>query len=183
MNKTIVALALALSTVTAAATDLPSKTAPSAPESPFGALSSPNAWAGVNVGGAIKDGANMDAPWTIGAVAGYNVIKMGPLGFGVEGTYDYREGNVQTAMGNVIASYSLGSFTPYVLAGAGYQWDKLGNPGPRRNAINEQVWNAGVGLKYAFTKTLEFDARYRRIDNWDRARSDDRATFGVNYKF
>lgn len=178
MNKTIVALALALSTVTAAATDLPSKTTPSAPESPYGALSTPNAWVGVTAGGAVKDGINANAPWTVGAVAGYNIVKMGPLGFGVEGTYDYKEGKVHTAMGNGIASFGFGSFTPYVLAGVGYQWDKSG-----ANAIDEKVWNVGGGLKYSFTRSIELDARYRRIEDWDRKRQDDRATVGVNYKF
>ena len=183
MNKTIVALALVLSTVSAVAADLPSKTTPAAPaESPFGALTSPNAWAGVNVGGAVKDGINSDAPWTVGAVGGYNVVKAGPLGFGVEGTYDYKEGKTHTVMGNGIASFGFGSFTPYVLAGVGYQWDK-GLPGPHRNAVDEKVWNVGGGLKYAFIRNLEADIRYRRIDNFDRARPDDRATFGVNYKF
>lgn len=178
MNKTIVALALALSTVSAVATDLPSKTAPAAPASPYGSLTSPSAWTGVNVGGAIKDGINTDAPWTVGVVGGYNVVKIGPLGLGVEGTYDYKEGNVHTAIGNGVVSYAVGSFTPYVLAGVGYQWDKHTS-----TAINEKVWNAGVGLKYVFTKTLELDARYRRIDNWDRVRKDDRVSFGVNYRF
>lgn len=178
MNKTIVALALALSTVTAVAADLPGKAAPVAPATPYGALTGPSAYAGINVGGAIKDGINTDAPWTVGLVGGYNVVKAGPLGFGVEGTYDYKEGKVSTIMGNGIASYSFGSFTPYVLAGVGYQWDKHTS-----NAINEKVWNIGGGVKYAFTRSLELDARYRRIEDWDRARQDDRVTFGVNYKF
>ena len=178
MTKTIVALALALSTVTAAATDLPSKTTPSAPESPFGALTTPSAWVGANVGGSVKDGVTTNAPWTIGVVGGYNVVKFGPMGFGVEGTYDYKEGKTHTAMGNGIASFGIGSFTPYVLAGIGYQWDKSG-----RRAIDEKMFDYGAGMKYAFTRTLEIDARYRRIENWDRARHDDRATIGVNYKF
>jgi opacity protein-like surface antigen len=178
MNKTIVALALALSTVTAVAADIPGKAAPVAPATPYGALTSTNGYVGVNVGGAIKDGISTDAPWTVGLVGGYNVVKAGPLGFGVEGTYDYKEGNVQTLMGNGVASFGIGSFTPYVLAGAGYQWDKSGS-----SSLNEKVWNVGGGMKYAFTKTLELDARYRRIEDWDRARKDDRVSFGVNYKF
>jgi len=183
MNKTIVALALALSTVSAAATDLPSKTSPAVPTATYGTLVSPNGYAGVNFGGAVKNGINTDAPWTVGVVSGYNVVKVGPLGFGVEGTYDYKEGNTQTVVGNGVASYAVGSFTPYVLAGVGYQWDKNGVTSPRRNAINEKIFDVGAGMKYAFASNMEFDVRYRRIQNWDRARTDDRATFGVNYKF
>jgi len=178
MNKTIVALALALSTVTAAATDLPSKTAPSAPASPFGGLVTPNGWVGVNAGGSVADSINTNTPWNVGVVGGYNVVKFGPMGLGVEGTYDYRKGNVQTVMGNAVGSFAFGSFTPYVLAGVGYQWDKSG-----RKAIDEKVWNYGGGLKYSLTSSIELDARYRRIEDWDRKRSDDRGTVGVNYKF
>ena len=178
MKKTIVALAMALSTVTAVAADLPSKTTPDAPASPYGALANPSKYVGVNAGGAVKDGINADAPWTVGIVGGANIVTAGPLGFGVEGTYDYKEGKTHTVMGNGLASFTFGSFTPYVLAGAGYQWDKSGV-----NAIDEKVWNMGAGLKYAFTKTLEVDTRYRRIEDWDRKRQDDRLTFGVNYKF
>jgi opacity protein-like surface antigen len=178
MNKTIVALALAISTVSAVAADIPSKTTPAAPAAPYGALTNTNGYAGINVGGAVQDGINTDAPWTVGLVGGYNVVKAGPLGFGVEGTYDYKDKSVHTIMGNGVASFGIGSFTPYVLAGAGYQWDKSGPV-----ALDEKVWNVGAGMKYAFTKTFELDARYRRIEDWDRARKDDRVSFGVNYKF
>jgi hypothetical protein len=178
MNKTIVALALALSTVTAVAADLPGKATPVAPATPYGALTTTNGYVGGNVGGNIKDGISTDAPWAVGLVGGYNVVKAGPLGFGVEGTYDYKDKSVHTLMGNGVASFAVGSFTPYVLAGAGYQWDKSG-----RAALDEKVWNVGAGLKYAFTSSIELDGRYRRIENWTRSRQDDRATFGVNYKF
>jgi len=178
MNKTIVALALALSTASAVAADLPSKAAPAASAAPYGALATTNGYAGFNAGGAVKDGINADAPWTVGVVGGYNVVKAGPLGFGVEGTYDYKDKSVHTVMGNGVASFAVGSFTPYLLAGAGYQWDKSAHA-----AIDEKVWNVGAGMKYAFTSTLELDARYRRIENWTRSRQDDRATFGVHYKF
>ena len=175
MKKTIVALALALSTVTAAATDtssLPSRSNPTAPIG--GSLVEPKMWVGVNVGGAVSDGINRDAPWTVGVVGGYNVVRLGPLGLGVEGTYDYKKGDTQDISGNVLTSMKFGSFSPYALAGVGYRWS---------DAANEKTWTVGGGVKYSLTRSLEVDTRYRRIEDWDRTRPDDRVTIGVNFKF
>ena len=179
MKKTIVALALALSTVSAAATDtssIPSRSNPTAPVG--GALVEPKMWVGVNGGISATDGVNRDAPWTIGVVGGYNVARLGPLGLGVEGAYDYKKNDTQTVFGNVLTSFSVGSFTPYALAGVGYRWDASA-----AREVNEKVWNVGGGVKYSLTRSLEVDTRYRRIEDFDRARPDDRVTIGVNFKF
>jgi opacity protein-like surface antigen len=181
MKKTIATLALALSTVSAAATDtssIPSRTAPTAPVSEFGSLVQPKMWVGVNGGFSLTDGINRDAPWSIGVNGGYNVVRLGPLGLGVEGTYDYKKGDTQTVIGNAITSFSFGSFTPYALAGVGYRWDAS-----RSREVNEKVWNVGGGVKYAISRNIEVDTRYRRIEDFDRARPDDRVTLGVNFKF
>ena len=175
MKKTLATLALVLSTATAFATDtssIPSRTNPTAPIG--GSLVEPKMWVGVNVGGAVSDGINRDAPWTVGVVGGYNVVRLGPLGLGVEGTYDYKHGDTQDIAGNVITSMKFGSFSPYGLAGVGYRWSDV---------KNEKTWNVGGGVKYAISRNIEVDTRYRRIEDWDRARPDDRVTIGVNFKF
>lgn len=175
MKNTIIAFVLASSTVTAVASDttsIPSRSTPLAPlarEAPTA-----NFWVGLNTGGNVADGINVNTPWAVGAVAGYNVLGVGPVVLGVEGTYDYKKGNTHDVVGNVIASVPFGKITPYVLVGAGYRWDNL---------KNEKIWNVGGGLKYAVYRNIEVDARYRRVEDWDRASHDDRATLGVNFKF
>jgi opacity protein-like surface antigen len=177
MKKTIVAFALALSTVSAAASDAPSVPSRSAPTAPVAkSIASPNFWVGVNAGGFVNNGINgiEDAPWNVGVVGGYNFFKIGPVGLGVEGTYDYKKGDTQDVVGNVIGSFAFGSITPYGLAGVGYRW---------ADVKNEKIWNVGGGVKYSFARNMEVDARYRRVEDWDRTKHDDRVTLGVNFKF
>lgn len=177
MKKTIVAFALALSTVSAAASDAPSVPSRSAPTAPVAkSIASPNFWVGFNAGGFVNNGLNdiQDAPWTVGLVGGYNFFKMGPLGLGAEGTYDYKKGDTQDVVGNVIGSFAFGSITPYGLAGVGYRW---------ADVKNEKIWNVGGGVKYSFARNFEVDGRYRRVENFDRVWHDDRVTLGVNFKF
>lgn len=179
MKKTLVAFAMAISTVSAFATDtssIPSRRDAIAPIASV--VSEPKMWIGVNAGGTVTDGINRNAPWSIGVVGGYNIVKLGPVGLGVEGTYDYKKGDTQTVFGNLLTSFSVGSFKPYVLAGVGYRWDNS-----QIFAINESVWNIGAGVKYSVVRNIELDVRYRHMENWDRKRPDDRATLGVNYKF
>jgi opacity protein-like surface antigen len=177
MKKTIVAFALALSTVTAAASDAPSVPSRSNPIAPTAsAVSAPKFWVGVNAGGLVNNGINgiQDAPWNVGVTGGYNFFKLGPIGLAVEGTYDYKKGDTQDVAGNVVGSVAFGSLAPYALAGVGYRWADI---------KNEKIWNVGGGVKYSFARNIEIDARYRRVEDWDRTKHDDRVTFGVNYKF
>ena len=175
MKNTIIAFALAASTVAANATDIssiPSRLSPSAPAASL--VSPPKFWVGVNGGGSVTNGINADAPWNVGAVVGYNFLTIGPVAVGAEGTYDYVKGGTNDVAGNAIASITFGSLTPYALAGAGYRWVDSGN---------EKIWNVGGGLKYSFSRNIEVDARYRRVENWDRTNHDDRVTLGANFKF
>jgi opacity protein-like surface antigen len=175
MKNTIVAFVLAASTVAANATDIssiPSRFSPAAPVASV--VSPPKFWVGLNGGGSVTNGINVDTPWSVGAVAGYNFLTVGPVVVGAEATYDYVKGGTHEVGGNALVSVSVGRFTPYVLGGVGYRWTDFGN---------DQIWSVGAGVKYSIARNVEFDARYRRIENWDRTNHDDRVTLGANFKF
>jgi len=171
MRNTIAALAVVFTATSATATDLPGRSAPSAPSPVF---VSKSFYAGINGGGIVTDGININAPWTVGLVGGYNVAKIGPVAVSVEGTYDYSKNKNNDIAGNIVGGYSFGSITPYALAGVGYRFADI---------KNEALWNVGVGVKVSVTSSVDVDARYRRVDNYDRAIGEDRVTLGVNYKF
>ncbi len=136
--------------------------------------SAQNYYAGVNAGGVVTDKFSFDAPWSFGAVLGWNLYKLGPIGTAVEGTFDYDKNEKKTGAINVVPSFALGPVTPYVLGGVGYRMSSL---------KDEAIYNWGGGIKYGITKSIDVDARWRRIDNFDNTSKDDRATLGVNYKF
>jgi opacity protein-like surface antigen len=136
--------------------------------------SAQNFYAGVNAGGVVTDQYNFDAPWSFGAVLGWNLYKVGPFATAIEGTFDYDKNKTKTSVINIVPSFALGPVTPYVLGGVGYRMSVLND---------EAVYNWGGGIKYNLTKNFEVDARWRRIDNFDNNSKDDRATLGVNYKF
>jgi opacity protein-like surface antigen len=171
MRNTIAALAAVFAATSATATDLPGRSAPSAPSPVF---VSKSFYAGINGGGIVTDGININAPWTVGLVGGYNVAKIGPVAVSVEGTYDYSKNKNNDIAGNIVGGYSFGSFTPYALAGVGYRFADINN---------EKIWNVGGGLKYSFNRSIDIDARYRRVEDWDRINHEDRVTLGANFKF
>jgi opacity protein-like surface antigen len=178
MQKTIVsALALLASVAAASATDLPSKRSPVAPavESPLSQY-----YVGGNIGG------NVDSAraYSIGAVAGWNILPF----LAVEGTYDvsradnkvggnWNYGN--TLAVNLVPQYKIpgSDFTVYAIGGVGYKWNT--------QAADYAVYNVGGGLKYELTKSLDVDFRYRRIDAIDSGKGapEDKVTAGVNVKF
>jgi opacity protein-like surface antigen len=171
MRNTIAALAAVFGATSAMAADLPGKSAPAAPSPIF---ASKSFYAGVNGGAIVTDGINVNAPWTVGVVGGYNITSIGPIGIAAEGTYDYTKDNTNDVAGNIVGGYSFGSVTPYALAGVGYRFADI---------RNEAIWNVGVGVKVAVTSSIDVDTRYRRVDNLDRTGGEDRVTVGVNYKF
>lgn len=157
----------------AIAGDLPSrKTAPLPPVRPaeFNVVE-PQFYVGVNAGVAATDKTDT----FVGASAGWQVNPFLRL----EGTYDYNwknntAFNSNALTGNVIGQYRYGSFTPYVLAGAGYRWMKHSD---------EAIWNVGGGVRYAITKNVEADLRYRYVAGFDTRSHDNIVTLGLNYRF
>lgn len=176
MKHTIAALALIATTVSAMAADVPSRAEPAAPKAPA-ILSNKNIYVGFNAGALVTDGFNKNAPYSVGVVAGYKVFGFGPVGLTAEGAYDYDKNKNNTVTGNVIGSYKIGALSPYALAGVGYRYyDARANK-------DEAVWNVGGGVKYAITSSIDADARYRRFEGFDSKNTEDRATFGLNFKF
>ena len=176
MKHTITALALIASVASAMASDVPSRAEPAAPKAPV-SVSDKNYYVGFNAGALVTDGFNKNAPYSVGVVAGYKVFGFGPVAVTAEGAYDYDKSKNNTFSGNVLASYKIGALTPYALAGAGYRYyDARANK-------DEAIWNVGGGVKYAITSSIDADARYRRFEGFDSKKTEDRATFGLNFKF
>lgn len=176
MKKTLASLLASIVLMgTAVAADLPSKTAPVAPN-PF-APTLNNWYIGGNVGGAV----NTDSVWdgskpSLGVVGGYQVNRY----FGAEVAYDYffkrnSQDSGQIASVNGVVSYPTGTvITPYALGGVGYGWDYFGNKG---------IYNVGAGFRTQITSKMDFDVRYRYINNWDNNQNSNVVTGGINYKF
>lgn len=108
-----------------------------------------------------------------GVVAGWQPYDMTRI----EATYEYAwadgKRHSNAVMVNGILQYPMGSFTPYALIGTGYRWtNKSGT-----------IWNAGGGVRYRITDSVESDLRYRYVSDYDRRESDNAVTFGLNYRF
>lgn len=172
MKKSFLVLAAVVASGAALAGDLPSRTtAPLPPERP---VADSGFYAGVRGGVVFTDNI------TAGVGAGYQFNKF----VRAEANYDYLNNDKNSVnglsssvvTGNVIGQYPLGSFplTPYVLAGVGYRWS---------DAKNEPVWNVGAGARYAVTKNVELDARYRYVSSFQNERQGNAFTLGLNYKF
>jgi opacity protein-like surface antigen len=175
MKHTIAALALIATAASAMAGDLPSRAEPAAPKAPA-ILSDKNIYVGFNAGALVTDGFNKNAPYSVGVVGGYKVFGFGPVGLTAEAAYDYDKNKNNTFTGNVIGSYKIGALSPYALAGVGYR-------NYHDATKDEAVWNVGGGVKYAITSSIDADARYRRFEGFDSKKTEDRATFGLNFKF
>ena len=123
-----------------------------------------------------------DKEYTLGVVGGLEVFGFGPMGIGVEGTYDMTKkassGYQHDVFGNAIISYKVEGFgvTPYALLGAGYRWGDV--------AGNEAKYNWGGGLKFALSEMIDVDLRARRISSYKGDTPDnDKVTIGVKFKF
>jgi len=99
----------------------------------------------------------------------------------VEATYDYNrtlkaDDRNHAVTGNFITQLDVSwlPITPYALAGVGYRWSDV---------KNEYIWNVGGGVRYPINDSIDLDARYRYISNFDRDTKSNVVTVGVNYKF
>ena len=131
----------------------------------------------VTINGAYSSTDNTQ--YSLGIVVGQSIMAFGNIGIGAEGALDFTKKNDvknQTdVFANAVVSYDLGTFAPYVLAGPGYRWSDA--------AGNEAQYNIGAGTKIKLTDLMNLDVRYRRIDNFDNNRSEDKVTVGIGFKF
>ena len=73
-------------------------------------------------------------------------------------------------------------FSVYGIAGLGYRYNSV------ESVKNYSVYNIGGGVRYEFSKSIDVDGRYRRVEaledkNRTAKSAEDRVTLGLNYKF
>jgi opacity protein-like surface antigen len=184
MKNIITAAALILVASAASAASLPEKK--TAPAVPSPAVTMPESWyVGVNAGGNVRsDQKIQDTPRTFGGVVGYNFQK----NIAIEGTLDYafpmhkNPTSTRVMVNGVYSPFQeVYGFTPYALAGVGVQTHDV------RDGVDaaKAVYGFGGGVKYAISKNIDVDTRYRYISTIKTKDGFDTniLSLGVNYKF
>ena len=95
----------------------------------------------------------------------------------VEAAYQYDVDNKKNNLfAHVLPQYQIPNtgLTPYVLVGVGADLESLDS---------RPLYVVGAGLRVEMTKTVDFDMRYRRIDNTDNTDKREVVTGGVSLKF
>ena len=95
----------------------------------------------------------------------------------VEAAYQYDVDNKKNNLfAHVLPQYAIPNtgLTPYVLVGVGADLESLDS---------RPLYVLGGGLRVEMTKTVDFDVRYRRIDNTDNTDKREVVTGGVSVKF
>jgi len=95
----------------------------------------------------------------------------------VEAAYQYDVDNKKNNLfAHVLPQYAIPNtgLTPYVLVGVGADLESLDS---------RPLYVLGGGLRVEMTKTIDFDVRYRRIDNTDNTDKREVVTGGVSVKF
>lgn len=95
----------------------------------------------------------------------------------VEAAYQYDVDNKKNNLfAHVLPQYQIPGtgLTPYVLVGVGADIESLDS---------RPLYVVGAGLRVEMTKTVDFDVRYRRIDNTDNTDKREVVTGGVSVKF
>ena len=95
----------------------------------------------------------------------------------VEAAYQYDVDNKKNNLfAHVLPQYQIPGtgLTPYVLVGVGADIESLDS---------KPLYVVGGGLRVELTKAVDFDMRYRRIDNTDNTDKREVVTGGVSVKF
>jgi|APCry1669189768_1035252.scaffolds.fasta_scaffold00642_9 opacity protein-like surface antigen len=123
-----------------------------------------------------------DNTGTIGFDAGYNFNKY----LAVEFDFDNAWGTgttlpSQTTIVNGKVGYPVGSFTPYVMIGTGYDFA----PKTKNNTMTTNpVYDLGAGVEYSVTSRIGLDLRYTYVDTYNTPNhSANMFGMNVNYKF
>ena len=117
--------------------------------------------AGIYVGGNLGNSTDDKSRTGVGAVVGYQVMPYAR----VEADFDHAwrtNGTGNMAMANVIGQYRIpnSTVTPYVLAGAGYGFDKFGS---LKSHGQVALYDVGAGVRVAVSQSVELDVRYRNV--------------------
>lgn len=140
---------------------------------------------GIYVGGNLGSSTDNKSRIGVGAVVGYQVMPYARVELDFDHAWRTQgTGNMVTA--NVIGQYRIpnSTVTPYVLAGAGYGFDKFGS---LKNHGQVALYNVGAGVRVAVSQSVELDARYRNVRPFEanHAASKEQHLFsaGLNYRF
>lgn len=176
---------------TVSAADLPSKATPTIP-TVASMLGFDGFYVGANFGGNYNKPTHVavdNTPVVVGVVGGYEWNRY----FRTEATFDYtskvspaNKDSGETAFANAIfQSPALYGITPYALAGLGLGYNSWGNGRGGIVTGAKELYNIGGGVRYAISKNIEVDARYRYINaiNGSNFQNNNVVTLGVNYKF
>jgi opacity protein-like surface antigen len=109
----------------------------------------------------------------VGVALGTDVTK----NLRVEGAYQYDVDRKRNELfAHAMPQYQIPgtSLTPYALVGVGVDVESLDS---------RPMYVLGGGLRVELTKTVDFDVRYRRIDNTDNTDKREVVTGGVSVKF
>lgn len=145
-----------------------------------GAAHAQNTGLYVGAGAAVQGVTVNDAQWGGTAVIGYRMNRF----VSIEGIADFGAGTGtlrgnQALFGVMTLGVPLGSVTPYVLGGVGYDFNGLSFT--QDNA--RSLWTAGVGVRYAMAPRWELDGRWRRVESFNGDITTNRFTVGVNFRF
>lgn len=117
--------------------------------------------AGFYVGGSVGSSTDDKSRAALGVTAGYQIMPYARVELGYDHAWRTK-GTGNMAMANVIGQYRIPSttLTPYVLAGAGYGFDKYGST---KNHGQVALYNAGAGVRISVSQNVDLDLRYRNV--------------------
>ncbi|CAB4122542.1 Outer membrane protein beta-barrel [uncultured Caudovirales phage] len=116
---------------------------------------------GVYVGGNLGSSTDSNSRIGMGVVAGYQAVPYARVELDIDHAWR-TTGTGDMVMANVIGQYRIpgSTVTPYVLAGAGYGFDKFGSV---KNHGQVALYDVGAGVRIALSQNVELDARYRNV--------------------
>jgi len=140
---------------------------------------------GAYVGGSVGSSTDNKSRIGAGVVAGYQVMPYARVELDMDHAWR-TNGTGNMMMANAIGQYRItgSTVTPYVLAGAGYGFDKFGS---LKNHGQVALYDVGAGVRVALSQTVELDARYRNVRpveaNHVALKDQHLFSAGLNYRF
>jgi opacity protein-like surface antigen len=140
---------------------------------------------GMYVGGMIGSTPQKGAQTDLGVVAGYQLHPNARVEAAFDNLWRNTGSNGQMLMVNAVAQYRIPTsvVTPYVLAGTGVGFNSFGTT---NIGSAEMLYNVGAGVRFAVSRNVELDARYRYISHFNTSAANANAnmlTVGANWRF